>query len=297
MQLLLDLPPELQLLVVDQLPLREIPRLRQICKTMRTVVDSYAEALALARIRKSLKHFEDEVREISSYSEPTTLEECLRSLQFWYRKRGCYEDSVTNAHSLSIWFTHLYHSSSTLEEPGTHAGSRVERLRGYFRLATMLTGMRKQRVADLEAGEHKTWHDEPSDAARRYLQDEIVKGGLVMTHDQLGALMKRVNHPNFALWVSWKDARTPAVPVHAITTCHVNRAYVNIVTGEGRYGVHLGHVSGHDLGELLGLPALPPTNTFAYATKSGDDGSQKWAYNFLTKSVAWGTVCFPMRTW
>jgi len=294
-QSLLDFPPEVLLRVVDILPLREIPPLRQTCKKLRTLVDSYELALATPRITKSLQRFNDEVREVDSYNEPRNAEDFFEGLQYWYRKRGCFEDPITNTQFLSVWLTQLHYP---LQREGPGAAEylqRIDRVRSYLHLSIMLTVVRERLDADREVGQHESWHRDQSEMARRYMEEDISRGDIVATQDQLCDLMKTVCRSDVELWATARDILTPTTPVGLLTTCRVDSPYIEVDTGEQGIGVCRGVVTSHDLGELLGLPALPATNTFAYAAGLVDAGGQWWAYDFLMDSVTCGRFFPPMR--
>ena len=288
MQLLLGLPPELRLLVVSHLSLREIPRLRQLCREMHNFVDAHESAIAGPTVKYELERIREELREINSHNAPQTLFHFIDGLFFWYRKKGRPQRKATTVQSVFLWAAHLF-------APIQH---RDRDLVWFYeviaaRITKVLVNLDDFRASGREVSLRKL----AVEHTRRTLDFATKMGVAPPDQEQLDTLFRTTFAPGF-------EAGGPSewpLEMHDcfLTACRTGATMP--ANGDGTRYVYDecgGECGERDLHELLGLPTLPPTKAFAYTIRGDEAGEGgQWVYDYLTESVAWGTICPPMHSW
>lgn len=254
------LTSELQLRIMSYLSLKDLAALRQTCREVHSIISASEEVLARPFIEQHLNRLQTTIDVINSAKMPTDVDTLLASMRLWTFTRGCFRDPDVSLESWYKWFSHL--ANGDIKSPAYMPFSKdFEQWAHVARVATSL--QRKFNAANPSMVDLWDWfvaeialHPSPLDHTALAQLYTRIQGAQNRHYREISGRWRRAD---------LERATFPSVAPNRYRLTPIRHKLVDD-PGKSCLPLYPAHKVEIMLGPL-GLPRLPPHNTFCYYTK------------------------------
>lgn len=254
------LTSELQLRIMSYLPLKDIGALRQTCREVHSIISASEDVLARPFIAQHLNRLQTTIDVINSAKMPTDVDTLLASMRLWTFTRGCFRDPDVLLESWYKWFSHL--ANGDIKSPAYMPFSKeFEQWAHVARVATSL--QRQFNAANPSMVDLWDWfvaeialHPSPLDQAALAQLYTRIQGAQNRHYREISGRWHRAD---------LERATFPSVAKNRYRLTPIRHKLIDD-PGKSCLPLYPAHQVEKMLGPL-GLPRLPPHDTFCYYTK------------------------------